>query len=310
MVERPSDRDFACFFCGKGKTKNLSSSCPECDKPLNVGLLFEGQRISNYRLRHYVDRGYYGATYQSENNIGKLFAVKLIPKILYTEHEKNFEEEIVKYRQLGSHPNIAELIDAGEGQVTADGVIVPVYYVVTEWIEGQSLTDFIRRPEFSPSEMFGAILDLASGVARFESRNLWHNDLNGENVLVKKLTPDEMETRRCDSEYICKIVDLGSSIFRQSERHKVLDDVKFLGQHINSMRTALLGKPHSLSKEDGYFLNELGKVVAHILDENPTRSANKVQTALDEIKALHSRRHSLGQDESVTLTDPFSRSCQ
>jgi serine/threonine protein kinase len=306
IVERPSDRDYACFFCGKGQSKDLTATCPECAKPFDIGPMFEGKKVGNYVLMRYINRGYYGATYYAENPIRKGFAVKITPRILYTHHEKSFDEEIQKYRQLGNHPNIAELIDAGEAEVTADLLPVPIYYIVTEWIEGQTLTEFIKRQQLSVNEMYGVILDMFSGIARFERKNLWHNDLNSDNILVKPLTVEELETRSSESQFICKIVDIGSAVFRQAERHKILDDVKFMGQHINAMCTVLLQKPSLLTKEDRYFLNELGKVVAHILDEDPARAVNRAKTALDEVKALYARRLLFEQEESVELTDPFA----
>lgn len=306
VVETPSDRDFACFFCGKGKAKSLAVVCPECAQPIDVNGLFQQQKVGDYLLVRYVKRGFYGATYYATNRIRKPFAVKLIPRVLYRYQGKDFDEEIQKYRLLGSHPNIAELIDAGESEVTSGSGPTLVYYIVSEWIEGQSLTEFIKRPELSVPEMYGAILDIASGVARFEKTNLWHNDLNSDNILVKRLSEEERETRRSDSEYICKIVDIGSAVFRQSGVHKIPDDVKFLGLHINRMRTTLLGRPSTLTKEDHYFLSELGKVVAHILDEDPARSVDRVQAALDATKELYSRRLLLEKDVPPELADPFT----
>jgi serine/threonine protein kinase len=309
IVETPSDREYACFFCGKGKSKTLMALCPQCGKSLDVSRLFEGGKIADYKLSRYINRGFYGATYYSENRIGKPFAVKIIPRLLYAEYEKSFEEEILKYRQLGSHPNIAELIDAGESELKSNGSIMPIFFIVTEWIEGgQNLSSFIDRSEFSISEMYGAILDIASGVSRFENKNLWHNDLNGDNILVKALSDEELETRKSESRYICKIIDTGSAVFRQSERHKALDDVKFLGVHINAMRQTLLRRPSSYAKEDLFFIDELAKIVARMLDEDPGRAVYTVKTALEEVKALYKRRHNLEREERIELTDPFAYS--
>jgi len=308
IVETSSDRNYACFFCCNTTSKNLASICTECGKSFDIGKLFEGQKLEGYSLIRYVNRGYYGATYYAENRIKKPLAVKLIPIKLYTQHDKSFEEEIQRYRQLGSHSNIAELIDAGTGEIAMDKSILPIYYVVTEWIEGQSFTEFIERKDFAVSEMYGAILDIGSGVERFENQNLWHNDLNSDNILVKKLTAEELETRRSESQYICKIVDLGSAVFRQSEGRKLIDDVKFLGLHINAMSSALLQNPTSFSKEDRFFLDELGKIVSRILDEDPGRSVYKAQTALDEVKALYKQRNMLEQEGPIKLADPFAYS--
>ena len=108
--------------------------------------------------------------------------------------------------------------------------------------------------------------------------------MNSDNILVKSLTDDERETRRSDSQYMCKIVDIGSAVFRQSERHKTPDDVKFVGLHINAMRTALLSRPDTLTKEDRYIPHDRGQLVPRSY-EIP-RSATRLSLRL-EIKEIY-----------------------
>lgn len=305
-LERPSERDYPCFFCAESKTKDLGASCPRCGQPIDAGPLFQDQMVGGYRLVKHVRRGFYGATFSAENRIRKQFAVKIIPRLLYKQQGKSFEEEIPKYRGLGSHPNIAELMDADEAELTTQSGRLPIYYIVSEWVQGQSLHEFIKRTDLTVAEMYGAVLDIASGVARFEAKNLWHNDLNSDNILIRRLSQEERETRRSESCYICKIVDIGSAVVRQAERRAIPDDVTFLGLHIREMRNALLRNTAKLTKEDQYFLEELAKVIAHILDEDPARSVDRVQTALNEIKTLYEHRHIPKEEEEVELSDPFA----
>lgn len=304
-VESSSDQDFACFACGKWFSKNDGEICPTCNLALNAARSLEGANIDGYVLEEYKARGFYGATFRASNRIGKKFAIKLCPKVLYDEHGKDFDSEIRRHRELGAHPNIGELVDAGSAASEIGGITIPVYYVVMEWIDGVGLKEFIAKPDFTVSEMYGLIVDLCSGIARFEKCNLWHNDLKADNILVKRLSDEELDSRVGESQYIAKIIDTGSAVFRQSEKHKTVDDIRFLAQHINKMRSRLLDKTFVLPHEDRFFIDGLGPVIATALDEHPSRSFQEAHGLLTEVKALYERRRMLDEEIEVQLSDPF-----
>jgi|GEM_PF-5415430 len=305
-VETSSDQDYACFNCGVWKSRSLAATCPNCELPLTAAKSLEGRAVDGYTLVEYKARGFYGATFKAVNRIGKPFALKVCPTVIYDEHSKDFDAEIRKYRELGAHPNIGELVDAGLSSAQLGSQTVAFYYVVMEWIEGVGLNDFVARPTFSVGDMYSLIVDLCSGVGRFEKRNLWHNDLKADNILVKQLTDEELAARVGDSRYIAKIVDAGSAVFRQSEKHKTIDDLRFLAQHINNMRLRLLVERTTLPNQDRFFLDELDKVIARALDEHPSRSFSKAQSLLDEVRALYERRSLLEEEIVVHLSDPFA----
>jgi len=305
-IERPSDRDFPCFFCGKGKSKDKAAPCPACGRPLDVGFLVKGARVDGYKIRYQVNRGYYGATCNATNRIEKEFAIKLIPKTLYTLHDKSFDDEIIRYRKLDSHPNIADLIDAGEIELTLDGLTIGFYYIVMEWIAGITLTQYLQRGLSNTDEMFGAIFDVLSGLERFEKENLWHNDLNSDNIIFKELSEEERLTRKISSRFICKVVDIGSCIFRQRPEEGRLSDLAFLGHHISDLRKCASAHSAQLSREDQFLLDGLERVVARLLDEDASRGFNNAAELTEALEDIYTRRFLLNEATEVTLSDPFA----
>jgi tRNA A-37 threonylcarbamoyl transferase component Bud32 len=306
MIETPSDRDYACFFCPGTKQKDLNGSCPSCGRPINIGPYAEGQSIAGYKLDQYVARGFYGATYQATNRIGIPVALKIVPTRLYQVHGKSFQEEIQNYSRLGSHENIAELRDAGEGSVELDGDQLPVFFLVMEWVEGVTLTEFIRTTPLNASMVYGAVNDVAAGLSRFEAANLWHNDLNSDNIKVKRLTPEEIQVRRSESPYILKILDTGSAVFRQAFRRKALDDLLFLGQHTNALVVVARRNEATMPLEDRFFLDQLGTLASSLLDEDPSRRISLASKFGEQVTELYlQRRYLLSEDENIRLHDPF-----
>ena len=116
-IERPSDRTYLCFFCCEGSSKSLRDNCPGCNNPLDIGAELVGSHVDSYILEQDIGRGHSGSTFRATNRIGKPFALKLIPALHYLKLGKSFDEEIQRYKLLGSHPNIADLIDAGTVEI-------------------------------------------------------------------------------------------------------------------------------------------------------------------------------------------------
>lgn len=311
-IETPSDRNYACFVCAEGHSKRLDAACPVCGRPLDVGRTLEGREIAGLRshpntLTRYVARGFYGATYRAENAIGHPFAFKLIPVRLYESQGKDFTTELARYRALGRHENIAELFNGGDDRITLLDQTIDIHWIIMEWVEGDTFRGVLERSgdEFSVDDLYAFVLDVASAISRFESANIWHNDLNADNILASELSPDQLETRLVQSRYTWKVVDTGSAVFRRSGKGKVLDDLKFLGRHMQHARNTIAMRLALLTKEDQYFFDEIGSLTAFILDESPGHSAQTARDVVREIKSLYSRRFMLDDELVPHLRDPF-----
>ena len=305
-IETSSDRSYACFFCGTPNETD-ENNCNSCGKPLDVSSSLLGISILNYELVEFRGRGHYGFTFRATNGIGKSFAIKLTPKELYEARGKNFQDEITKFTQIGAHPNVAELYDANESVIDMQGQEIAVFFVIMEWVEGRTLSEFIEDGELDVEDLYSIGLDICNGLARFESLDLWHNDLNASNILIAGLSDDTKANRHANSDFIAKIVDIGSAVFRGTKEKKVLDDMRFLGRHFEQMRERILANRPNLTRENEFFLFELEKVVGGLLDEDPSRAITEVGEVVANLRDIYLKSHSLEDpDIEIRLDDPFS----
>ena len=139
-----------------------------------------GKIYGNYVLRELIGQGGMGKVYLGERNdreFERKVAVKLISPILSGKADsENFRRERQILAKL-DHPAIATLIDSG---TTPMGEL----YLVMEYVEGVSLTDYCSLKSLSINERLNLFLEVC-GAVKFAHQNLIiHRDLKPANILV------------------------------------------------------------------------------------------------------------------------------
>jgi tRNA A-37 threonylcarbamoyl transferase component Bud32/energy-coupling factor transporter ATP-binding protein EcfA2 len=304
-IERPSQRHYPCFFCLDARSTVPNCQCENCGKPLEFGNQLIDEYVDGFKLEKYVGRGHYGAVFKARNRIGREYALKLVPVSLYTSAGKEFDEEISKFVRLGQHNNIASLEDAGTATLSILGSSISFYFIVMEWVEGVTLTEFTKEGAKTPNEIISVLFDVSAALERFESNNLWHNDLNSDNILIQKIDGSQSLTRKHDSPYICKIVDTGSAVFRGVKDKERLSDLKFLAFHINELRKASLGASDTFTREEQFLLAGISILVSRLFDENEERSIVTAKALSVELESTYSNRLLLTSAQLTELSDPF-----
>jgi serine/threonine-protein kinase len=139
-------------------------------------------------------------------------------KILKVKTEEDvfsgqFERETTQLAKL-DHSNIVKLLDHGchEG----------VFYVVTEFIDGQSLGDIIKQSPLMEESAVDLGLEIADALSYMNSSGIVHRDIKPDNILIS----DEGEV---------KIVDFGLS--REEDQQTV------------SIKGEMFGTPQYLAPE-------------------------------------------------------------
>ena len=77
------------------------------------------------------------------------------------------------------HPNIVRVFDFNQHE--------DQYFIVMEWLEGETLTSLLQRPEYDrphASEALAIVLDAARGLAFAHGQGTVHADINPSNILV------------------------------------------------------------------------------------------------------------------------------
>ncbi|BCM92918.1 serine/threonine-protein kinase PrkC [Abditibacteriota bacterium] len=137
-----------------------------------------GSTLGPYRITGLLGEGGMGAVYRATDNIEREVAIKALLAQLTGDESRlqRFRAEAVALGRL-HHPNIASLYHLLE----QDGN----YYMVMEFVEGQTLEDIVRNKGAMTPEMALTVFD--DGLKGFEhahARGVIHRDIKPSNLMV------------------------------------------------------------------------------------------------------------------------------
>jgi len=137
-----------------------------------------GRRIGVFILDDLLGAGGMGTVYRAHRVDGRLnqtVAIKLVLSAHPGMRERfRKEQEIVAGLR---HPNIAQLIDAGESE---DGIP----YLAMEYVDGVSITEFCRDRLPDAGSRVRLMLRVASALAHAHRNLVIHRDIKPSNILV------------------------------------------------------------------------------------------------------------------------------
>ena len=141
------------------------------DGPFNLG---------RFRLEKRLG-GVMGMVYKGvDEKSGQVVALKLLPKSLAADPAfiERFKREVRATSAL-SHPNIIKVYDAGVEQ--------GAFYLATEFIDGETLNQLVRREiRIKEPEALRIGREVAQGLAHAHAANVLHRDVKPENVMISK----------------------------------------------------------------------------------------------------------------------------
>lgn len=111
---------------------------------------------------------------------GSHVAIKMVRPSVAARVDANqvLEREAAKTRLL-AHPNIVNVFDFDQHGEH--------FYIVMEWLEGESLTDLLRRTsgqQLEPRFAWGIVEGIAAGLQHAHAHNVVHADINPSNVFI------------------------------------------------------------------------------------------------------------------------------
>ncbi len=137
----------------------------------------EAPELPGYKLSHIVGRGGMGEVHQATQlSLQRTVAVKLLKGELAKDAQfvNRFEKEGAALATL-RHPNIVSVVDRGNAGDT--------YYLVMEFVDGPSLREKLRDPDFSEARGLLTMLLVARAIEYAHGRGIIHRDLKPENIL-------------------------------------------------------------------------------------------------------------------------------
>ena len=148
----------------------------------NPGAL-TGTQIGLYQVLEPIGAGGMGEVYKGfQPTLNRPVAIKILPEQLAKnpEFRTRFEREAQMVAVL-KHPNIVSVFDFGEAQGK--------YYMVMEFIDGQTLSDYLRAAGKLPlHEVYTLVTDIASALDYAHDAGLVHRDVKPSNIILEKVT--------------------------------------------------------------------------------------------------------------------------
>jgi tRNA A-37 threonylcarbamoyl transferase component Bud32 len=144
-------------------------------------LIQVGEVLDKYELLERVGQGGMAIVYRGiDRTLKRVVAIKVLHRHLsdYQEARDRFEREAQAVAKL-RHENILEIFDysAKEGSES---------YIVTEFIDGQTLKQFItERPIAFPEIGAMVILQVCRALAHAHAGSILHRDVKPENIMVR-----------------------------------------------------------------------------------------------------------------------------
>ena len=144
------------------------------------GGLFSGERRRNrYLIESAIGEGGFSRVYLAYDS---LLERQVAIKVLHLEISLAAEAAGAAFDEaralaLVSHPNIAEVHDAGR---TEDGRI----FIVSSYIKGVTLEGAFRRGDLSEEELIRIILEITGAVVAVHEAGLFHRDIKPGNILL------------------------------------------------------------------------------------------------------------------------------
>jgi serine/threonine-protein kinase len=161
-----------------------------------------GQTVGNFRVVRALGRGGMGTVYLAEHPvIGSKVAIKFLHESMAGSPELvgRFYDEARAVNLIG-HENIVGIFDLS--------LLPPArYYIVMEYLEGETLTARLRRGQVPLPVALDILLQLCDALHCAHERGVIHRDLKPDNVFLVK---------RRGKDHFVKLVDFGIAKLRDA----------------------------------------------------------------------------------------------
>jgi tetratricopeptide (TPR) repeat protein len=138
-----------------------------------------GTRLDRYEIVSFLGKGGMGEVYLAEDaRLRRKVAIKLLSAkyTLQPDRIRRFEQEAETASRL-NHPSIITIHEIGQ----VDGA----YYLVTEYIEGQTLREHIKQSRLNVNDALDVAIQIAGAVAAAHTAHVLHRDIKPENVMLR-----------------------------------------------------------------------------------------------------------------------------
>ena len=296
-------------------------------------MLLPGTRLGPYKILSQLGSGGMGEVYRARDvRLDRDVAVKVLTDKLSNDPDAilRFEREAKAIAAL-SHPNILAIHDFDRDQ--------NLYYVVTEFLEGETLRKKIGSLSWRRSVEYG--LEIAQGLSAAHSKGVVHRDLKPENIFITTdgrvkildfglaqirppknpaggdvvqditeetvlgtvgyMSPEQIRSQSVDGR--TDIFSLGCVLYEMVSGRKPFDAENIL----ETVSRVLREDPPELSETGKRIPVELQRLILHCLEKNPEERFQSAHDAAYNLKTVMNLADTLQTGATSLLDSNVSR---
>ena len=161
-----------------------STTTPPAATALPTGPAPPGARLGRYEVERHLGRGGMGDVYLVRDTvINRKAALKTIRVDADLDPKQTIEIRQRFYREGQTagkltHPNIVTVFDVGED--------LGMSYIVMEFVEGQTLTQWMKTQRFSVAQIKHVVHAAAMALEYAHENGVFHRDVKPDNIMVGK----------------------------------------------------------------------------------------------------------------------------
>src|SRR5580698_7403696 len=142
--------------------------------------LASGTKLGHYEILSPIGAGSMGEVYRArDTQLDRDVAIKVLPEFVSTDRDRllRFEREAKSAAAL-NHPNILAVYQMG--------TYLGMPYLVSELLEGKTLTETTRRGPLPLRKVIDYGVQIARGLGAAHEKGIIHRDLKPDNLFVTK----------------------------------------------------------------------------------------------------------------------------
>jgi len=182
-----ADIIFACPFCKtplmvEEELKGGLAMCYKCESTVMVPMpgVYSGMKLAGYTIEEQIGAGGMGEVWKASHSaMGRTVAIKILSPAMTTNPDSvaKFMKEVETTAKL-DHPNIVTAFDAG--------VENGIYYLVTSFVDGETLKARLERENVIPEkEALNIALKISEALSyAWDAYKLIHSDINPGNIMI------------------------------------------------------------------------------------------------------------------------------
>jgi serine/threonine protein kinase/TolB-like protein len=190
-----------------------------------------GTILGRYEIRSPLGAGGMGEVYLAQDTqLDRAVALKILPAQLASDEQRmrRFEQE-AKAASALNHPNILTIHEVGQ----ADSI----HFIATEFIDGVTLRQLIKRARMTLRETFDIIIQVASALTSAHAAGIVHRDIKPENIMLR-------------SDGYVKVLDFGlAKLMEKTTTREGSDPEATIKTAVNTAPGVVMGTVYYMSPE-------------------------------------------------------------